>query len=55
MSKKYSEEKDLDRVLDDPGFIREASEMIMRAGQSKRVWKELYKVCVLYSRLLVLN
>ena len=43
-AEKYDEEKDRDRVTEDPGFTKEASEMIMKAGQSKRVWKELYKV-----------
>lgn len=40
----YQVNRDKDRVVDDPGFIREAPEMIFRAGQSKRVWGELYKV-----------
>lgn len=40
----YQVGRDKDRVVDDPGFVNEAPEMIFRAGQSKRVWGELYKV-----------
>lgn len=40
----YEKEKDLDLIVEDPGFIAEAPEMIFKAGQSKRVWSELYKV-----------
>lgn len=40
----YEKDKDLDLVLEDPGFIPEQPEMIFKAGQSKRVWNELYKV-----------
>ena len=42
---KYEESKDSDRVVEDPGYKDEAPEMIFRAGGSKRVWNELYKVC----------
>ena len=40
----YQATNDKDRVVADPGFVDEAPEMIFRAGQSKRVWGELYKV-----------
>jgi len=40
----YEKEKDVDLITADPGFIVEAPEMIFKAGQSKRVWGELYKV-----------
>ena len=41
---KYDEEKDVDLVTEDPGYKQEASDMHFKAGQSKRVWGELYKV-----------
>jgi len=40
----YQESKDRDRVTDDLGYTTEASEMIFKAGQSKRIWNEVYKV-----------
>lgn len=40
----YDEERDIDLVTDDLGFREEASDMHFKAGQSKRVWGELYKV-----------
>jgi len=44
----YQQSKDRDLVGDDPGFTVEASEMIFKAGQSKRIWNEVYKVFSLY-------
>lgn len=41
---KYNHEKDEDLVKEDPGFRPECMEMYCKAGQSKRVWGELYKV-----------
>ncbi len=41
---RYDEEKDIDRVSEDPGFKEQVSDMHFKAGQSKRVWGELYKV-----------
>jgi nuclear GTP-binding protein len=43
-SEGYKATEDRDRVTDDPGFTAEASELIFKAGQSKRIWNELYKV-----------
>lgn len=40
----YERGNDLDLVADDPGYTNEAPELIFRAGRSKRVWGELYKV-----------
>ena len=40
----YDEAKDEDKVTEDPGFRPEASQMLFKAGQSKRIWGELYKV-----------
>ncbi|GAV03067.1 hypothetical protein RvY_13549 [Ramazzottius varieornatus] len=40
----YDVEKDRDLVVDDGGERDEAKEWIMFAGQSKRIWNELYKV-----------
>ena len=40
----YDEEKDVDRITEDPGYKEEVSDMHFKAGQSKRVWGELYKV-----------
>ncbi len=44
----YDEDKDVDRVTEDPGYKDEVSDMHFKAGQSKRVWGELYKVCILF-------
>ncbi|CAC5400985.1 NUG2 [Mytilus coruscus] len=43
-SEKYDIEKDQDLERDEPEFREENKEVIFRAGQSKRVWNELYKV-----------
>jgi len=43
-SENYKESDDKDRVVPDPGFVTEASELIFKAGQSRRIWNELYKV-----------
>ncbi|KAK2179611.1 hypothetical protein NP493_480g03038 [Ridgeia piscesae] len=43
-SQKYNEEKDSDRVTEDLGFKPETPEVVFRAGQSRRIWGELYKV-----------
>ncbi|ESP05369.1 hypothetical protein LOTGIDRAFT_208405 [Lottia gigantea] len=41
---KYDSNKDKDLVIEDDGMRKEALEMIFKAGRSKRVWGELYKV-----------
>jgi nuclear GTP-binding protein len=41
---KYDEAKDLDIVRDNEGITNEAMFPLFKAGQSKRIWKELYKV-----------
>lgn len=43
-SEKYNADKDRDLVTEEPEFKEEQQEMIFKAGQSKRVWNELYKV-----------
>ncbi|XP_067000782.1 uncharacterized protein Ns2 [Anabrus simplex] len=40
----YSSEKDYDLVKEDEGIKDSPREWIMAAGQSKRIWNELYKV-----------
>nr|CAD7430632.1 unnamed protein product [Timema monikensis] len=44
LTEKYSDEKDRDLVKEDAGMKDSPREMIMKAGQSKRIWNELYKV-----------
>ncbi|CAG2053849.1 unnamed protein product [Timema podura] len=44
LTEKYSDEKDRDLVKEDGGMKDSPREMIMTAGQSKRIWNELYKV-----------
>ncbi|XP_060073692.1 nucleolar GTP-binding protein 2-like [Ylistrum balloti] len=41
---KYDSGKDRDLVTEEPEFKEEMPEIIFKAGQSKRVWGELYKV-----------
>lgn len=43
-SETYNQEKDTDLVKDDEGIRDLTREWIMGAGQSKRIWNELYKV-----------
>ena len=43
-SESYDAEKDQDLVREEPEFKDENKEVIFRAGQSRRVWNELYKV-----------
>ncbi|ELT88313.1 hypothetical protein CAPTEDRAFT_185256, partial [Capitella teleta] len=43
-SGKYKSEGDQDLVKDDEGFREAQSQVIFKAGQSKRIWNELYKV-----------
>lgn len=40
----YNEEKDLDLVREDDGIKDETINPLFKAGQSKRIWNELYKV-----------
>lgn len=40
----YREEKDMDIVRDDGGVRDAPRDWVMNAGQSKRIWNELYKV-----------
>lgn len=42
--RKYNPENDTDLVVEDDGMRDEAIEMVFKAGQSKRIWNELYKV-----------
>ena len=46
-SESYDAEKDQDLVREEPEFKDENKEVIFRAGQSRRVWNELYKVGML--------
>eukprot|EP00057_Strongylocentrotus_purpuratus_P009246 XP_011663720.1 PREDICTED: nucleolar GTP-binding protein 2 isoform X1 [Strongylocentrotus purpuratus] len=43
-SDKYDVEKDTDLVFDDGGVRDEVKDWVFGAGQSKRIWNELYKV-----------
>lgn len=43
-AEKYDSGKDRDLVTEEPEFKEEMPEVIFKAGQSKRVWGELYKV-----------
>ena len=40
----YDQEKDMDLMREDDGVKQEAMNPLFRAGQSKRIWGELYKV-----------
>ncbi|KAK6188147.1 hypothetical protein SNE40_004394 [Patella caerulea] len=44
LGEKYDVTKDKDLMVEDDGMRKEALEMIFKAGRSKRVWSELYKV-----------
>jgi nuclear GTP-binding protein len=44
MSEEYNVEKDNDLVVDNEGVKDEAMYALFKAGQSKRIWGELYKV-----------
>ena len=39
----YNEADDVNIVRDDGGVRDEEPEMVFKAGQSKRIWNELYK------------
>jgi nuclear GTP-binding protein len=41
---KYDESKDTNIIRDDQGVREEEPEVVFKAGQSKRIWNELYKV-----------
>ncbi|KAK2722854.1 hypothetical protein QYM36_003150 [Artemia franciscana] len=43
-SELYDEDKDKSLIRDAPDEVAASREMVMKAGQSKRIWKELYKV-----------
>lgn len=45
---KYDENKDSNLVLEYTGVRDEDPEIIFKAGQSKRIWNELYKVFILF-------
>jgi len=40
----YDQEKDIDLMREDDGVKQESINPLFKAGQSKRIWKELYKV-----------
>lgn len=44
VTESYTDEKDYDLVRDDGGVRPAVRDWIMSAGQSKRIWNELYKV-----------
>lgn len=44
VNESYSDDKDLDLVREDTGEKNAPRDWIMAAGQSRRIWKELYKV-----------
>ena len=41
---KYDESKDSNIEVEDTGVRAEEPEIVFKAGQSKRIWNELYKV-----------
>ena len=43
---KYDEEKDSNIIREDDGVREEEPEVVFKAGQSKRIWNELYKVSI---------
>ncbi len=43
-TEKYDEAKDSNIEIDTGGVKDEAPEWFLKAGQSKRIWNELYKV-----------
>jgi len=49
----YQQSKDRDLVTADPGYTVEASDMIFKAGQSKRIWNEVYKVSTIHCYLFL--
>jgi nuclear GTP-binding protein len=48
----YDLDKDLDLVREDDGVKQEAMNPLFKAGQSKRIWKELYKVLKCFTKQL---
>jgi nuclear GTP-binding protein len=44
MSEEYNSEKDKDLVVDNGGVTDEPMYALFKAGQSRRIWGELYKV-----------
>ena len=50
-TEKYDVEKDKDLVVEDDGVRDEVRDWVFGAGQSKRIWNELYKVSTLKCRL----
>ena len=44
MSEEYNSEKDKDLVVDNGGVTDEPMFALFKAGQSRRIWGELYKV-----------
>ena len=49
MSEEYNSEKDKDLVVDNGGVTDEPMYALFKAGQSKRIWGELYKVIIIFS------
>ena len=46
----YNQEKDLDLMREDDGVKQEMMNPLFKAGQSKRIWGELYKVRIIFNR-----
>ena len=42
----YTEDKDRNIAVDTGGVKEEPSALVFKAGQSKRIWNELYKVII---------
>ena len=53
MAQEYNVKKDDDLVVDNQGVKEEAMYALFKAGQSKRIWGELYKV--IYSSDVVIQ
>ena len=48
MSEEYNSEKDKDLVVDNGGVTDEPMYALFKAGQSRRIWGELYKVFIFF-------
>lgn len=48
----YDQEKDLDLMREHDGVKQEAINPLFKAGQSKRIWNELYKVLKYFQKII---
>ena len=54
MSEEYNSEKDKDLVVDNGGVTDEPMYALFKAGQSRRIWGELYKVFIYFLKIFLL-